>query len=134
MKICCYKTNRLSFLRLPRRHNQFIKNALCWTAWRQEWIRGGDYFWQNMETRHAGKLRTYTKTKSQYLCLHEEMLRTSSHIRTLDNRACRGRIYYHAQNGRNHQTQPRANAIYTKDFSEPARTKAVIITAQKVKI
>ena len=119
----------LMFLRLPRANNQFIKNALGWTAWREEWVRGGDYFWQDMETRRAGKLGTHTETKSQYLRLLEEMLRTASHIRKW--------VIAHAEDG--FITTPelveiigrvrRVDTIYTKDFSELAGTKAVIITA-----
>lgn len=119
----------LMFLRLPRAHNQSIKNALGWTAWREEWIRGGDYFWQEMEARRAGKLGTHTETKSQYLRLLEEILRTASHIRKW--------AIAHAEDG--FITAPelveiigrvrRVDTIYTKDFTELSGTKAVVITA-----
>jgi hypothetical protein len=119
----------LLFLRLPTAHNQTIKTALSWTAWREEWIRGGDDFWQDLEDRNVGQLGTHIETKAQYLNLIEEVLKTASHIRhwaiahvedsfisTQDIVETVGRVR-------------RVDTIYTKDFSELLGTKAVIITA-----
>ncbi|HSK72130.1 MAG TPA: hypothetical protein VK892_10575 [Pyrinomonadaceae bacterium] len=119
----------LLFLRLPRAHNQSLKNALGWTAWREEWIRGGDYFWDEMEQRQAGKLGTHVETKSQYLRLIEELLRTSAHIgkwaiaHVEDGFITTQDIVETIANIR------RVDTIFTKDFSELTGTKAVIITA-----
>lgn len=119
----------LMFLRLPRAHNQVLRNALGWTAWREEWIRGGDYFWDEMEQRQSGQLGTHVETKSQYLNLIEEFLNTAAHIDLW--------AVEHVEDGFINtqdivetiaRTRP-VDTIYTKDFSELTGTKAVIITA-----
>ncbi len=119
----------LLFLRLPTAHNQTFRTSRNWTAWREEWIRGGDDFWNDLEQQHIGQLGTHIETKSQYLSLIEEVLRTASHIKnwaiahvedsfisTQDIVETVGKIR-------------RVDTIYTKDFSELLGTKAVIITA-----
>ena len=119
----------LLFLRLPRAHNQNIKTALGWTAWREEWVRGGDYFWDDLEQIRAGKLGASVETKSQYLHLIEDFLKTASNIGKW--------AVAHVEDGFI-STQDvvetignirRVDTIYTKDFTELTGTKAVIITA-----
>jgi hypothetical protein len=119
----------LMFLRLPRAHNLSQRKYLGWTAWREEFLRGGDDFWNDLEIRQAGRLGTLIETKSQYLRLLEETLRTASHIKTW--------AIAHVEDGFI-ATQDivetigkirRVDTIYTKDFSELTGTKAVIITA-----
>jgi hypothetical protein len=119
----------LMFLRLPRTHNMSQRNVLGWTAWREEWLRGGNDFWAELERGQANRLGTLVETKSQYLTLLEETLRTASHIQnwalahvedgvisTQDIVETIGRIR-------------RVDTIFTKDFSEVTGTKAVIVTA-----
>lgn len=119
----------LLFLRLPRAHNQSFRGSLGWKAWREEWVRGEGDFWPELEERHVGQLGTHVETKSQYLNLIEEVLRTASHITlwaiahvedsfisTQDIVETIGKVR-------------RVDTIYTKDFSELLGTKAVIITA-----
>jgi len=119
----------LMFLRLPPAHTQTARMHLGRSAWREEWLRGGNEFWGSLEGNLSGKLGAATETKSQYLHLLEETLRRASHIRlwaiahvesgfiqTYDIVETVGRIR-------------RVNAVYTKDFSELTGTKAVIITA-----
>ncbi|MBA2606133.1 MAG: hypothetical protein M3521_01015 [Acidobacteriota bacterium] len=117
------------FLRLPPAHNQKQKNNLGSAAWREEWLRYGDEFWNDLETAQTGKLGTFTETKSQYLRFVEEFFRTASHIPTW--------AIEHIENGFV-STQDivetigrirRVDTIFTKDFSELTGTKAVIITA-----
>lgn len=119
----------LMFLRLPRAHNLTQRKYLGWAAWREEFLRGGDDFWNDLEIRQAGRLGTLIETKSQYLRLLEETLRTASHIKTW--------AIAHVEDGFI-ATQDivetigrirRVDTIYTKDFSELTGTKAVIITA-----
>lgn len=119
----------LIFLRLPPSHSQKPRAFLGRTAWREEWIRGGSDFWDDLEMSQAGILGSQTETKSQYLHLLEDTLQTASNIKswaiahvedgfisTQDIVETIGRIR-------------RVDAIYTKDFSELTGTKAVIITA-----
>lgn len=119
----------LMFLRLPGAHAQTAKAYLGRNAWREEWLRGGGDFWDEVDAATVGKLGAPTETKSQYLHLLEETLRRASHIKqwaiahvetgfiqTDDIIETIGRIR-------------RVDTVYTKDFSELTGTKAVIITA-----
>ena len=120
----------LMFLRLPRAHNLSQRNYLGWTAWREEFLRGGDDFWNDLEVKQAGRLGTLIETKSQYLRLLEETLRTARHIKLW--------AIAHVEDGfiatqdiveTIGRSERRVDTIYTKDFSELTGTKAVIITA-----
>jgi hypothetical protein len=119
----------LMFLRLPASgtgtHRGFSDRIL----WREEWLRGGDDFWNDVEQTRNGKLGMTVETKSQYLQLLEETLRTASHIK--------GWAIAHVETGFI-STQDivevigrirRVDTIFTKDFSELTGTKAVLITA-----
>ena len=119
----------LLFLRLPTANNKSFKASRGKKAWREEWIRGGNDFWKDLEAKHIGQLGTHIETKSQYLSLIEEVLRTASHIKlwaiahvedsfisTQDIVETIGKVR-------------KVDTIYTKDFSELLGTKAVIITA-----
>ncbi|HEV7699809.1 MAG TPA: hypothetical protein VGO43_06245 [Pyrinomonadaceae bacterium] len=119
----------LMFLRLPVAHAQSIKMYLGRTAWREEWLRGGDDFWTSVEGAYSGRLGGPTETKSQYLHHLEETLRRASHIPNW--------AIAHVESGFI-GTQDivdtvaairRVDTVYTKDFSELTGTKAVIITA-----
>lgn len=119
----------LMFLRLPAPHGENQRKYMGWTAWREEWLRGGDDFWADMEIAQAGRIGTRVETKSQYLRLLEETLRTASHISSW--------AIAHIDDGfittqdivETISRIRRVDTIYTKDFSELTGTKAVIITA-----
>ena len=119
----------LMFLRLPRAHNLNQKNFLGQAAWREEFMRGGDDYWNAMEQAQAGRLGILVETKSQYLRLLEETLQTASHIA--------GWAIMHIEDGFISTSEiveiisriRRVDTIYTKDFSEVTGTKAVMITA-----
>ena len=119
----------LMFLRLPPAHAQRERNHLGRLAWREEWLRGGNDFWDDLERGLHGRLGAATETKSQYLHLLEETLHRASHIKNW--------AIAHVEDGFI-QTQDiadtiarirRVDTVYTKDFSELTGTKAVIITA-----
>jgi hypothetical protein len=119
----------LMFLRLPSSHPQVVKTHLGRLAWREEWVRGGNDFWDDLEISVRGKLGAATETKSQYLHLLDETLKRASHMRTW--------AIAHVENGFI-QTQDivetisrhrRVETIFTKDFTELTGTKAVIIVA-----
>jgi len=119
----------LMFLRLPAPHGENQRKYMGWTAWREEWLRGGDDFWADMELAQAGRIGTRVETKSQYLRLLEETLRTASHIGSW--------AIAHIDDGfittqdivETISRIRRVDTIFTKDFSELTGTKAVIITA-----
>lgn len=119
----------MMFLRLPASHAQSVRGYLGRTAWREEWLRCGNDFWNDLESAASGKLGAATETKSQYLHLLEETLRKASHIKNW--------AIAHVESGFI-QTQDivdtvanirRVDTVYTKDFSELTGAKAVIITA-----
>jgi hypothetical protein len=119
----------LMFLRLPVMGAGTTRGFSDKVLWREEWLRGGDDFWADVEQARNGRLGMAVETKSQYMRLLEETLRTASHIKswaiahvetgfvsTQDLVEVIGRIR-------------RVDTIFTKDFSELTGTKAVIITA-----
>jgi hypothetical protein len=119
----------LLFLRLPRAHPQATRSFLGRAGWREEWIRGGADFWYDYDAAIAGKIGSATETKSQYLHVLQETLRTAGHINTW--------VIGHTEDGFI-STQDildaissirRLDRIFTKDFSELTGSKAVLITA-----
>ena len=105
------------------------RSSLGRSAWAEEWLRGGNEFWDEYDSKNSGRLGAATETKSQYLHLLEETLRRASHIRNW--------AVAHVETGFI-TTQDivdtiadtrRVDTIYTKDFSELTGAKAVIITA-----
>jgi len=119
----------LMFLRLPSVHTQSTRAFLGRSAWREEWLRSGNDFWDSLDASLKGQLGVATETKSQYLSLLEATLRKASHISNW--------AIAHVETGFI-QTQDivetigrlrRVDTVYTKDFSELTGTKAVIITA-----
>lgn len=119
----------LMFLRLPRAHNQSLRTALGWTAWREEWVRGGDYFWDDLETGQSGRLGTHIETKSQYLQLIEDFLKTASHIGKWAVAHIEDGFITTQDIAETISKTRRVDTIFTKDFTELTGTKAVIITA-----
>jgi hypothetical protein len=119
----------LMFLRLPQAHKKTVRNYLGWTAWREEWLRFGDDFWNDLETAQTGRLGALVETKYQYLRHLEEILQTASHIPVW--------AIAHVEDGFVSSQEVvetiarirRVDTIFTKDFSELSGTKAVIITA-----
>lgn len=118
----------LMFLRLPTAHAVTVRNYLGRHAWREEWLRGGNDFWSDVDNPFSSRLGGATETKSQYLHHLDETLRRATHIRHW--------AIAHVETGFM-STQDlvdtispirRVDTIYTKDFSELTATKAVIIT------
>lgn len=119
----------LLFLRLPRAYNSDFRNSQAGHIWREEWIRGSDDFWESLDSAQANKLGTHVITKSQYLELLEDALKTASHIQSW--------AIAHVEDGfiptqeviETVSQVRRVDTIFTKDFSELTGTKATIITA-----
>ena len=119
----------LMFLRLPPVRRQRLRESLGKSAWREEFVRVSDDFWDAAERGQANRLGGLIETKTQYLQLLEEVLRTASNVKTW--------AIAHAEDGFI-TTQDivelvgrvrRVDTIFTKDFSELTGTKAVIVTA-----
>ena len=117
------------FLRLPRGHNNTIRESIGWAAWREEWTRGTDSFWDALETAQIGRLGTHVQTKFQYLRLVEDLLQSAAHLKQW--------TIAHAEDGfiateelvETVSKVRRVDTVFTKDFSELTGAKAVILTA-----
>jgi hypothetical protein len=119
----------LLFLRLPgpgeareRRRNSIL-------AWREEWVRGTDDFWDEFERERAGRLGSYVETKQQYLSLVEDLLRTAAHLPTWAIAYAEDGFIQTDELVETISRIRKVESIYTKDFSELMGTRAVIITA-----
>ena len=119
----------LMFLRLPRAHNLSLKASLGFTAWREDWVRGTDTFWENFEQQQVGRLGTKVETKYQYLRLVEEILQTAAHIPAWSITHTEDGFVTTQELVETINRVRRVDTIYTKDFSELTGAKAVIITA-----
>jgi len=121
------ESGELLFLRLPPPSRQPSPQT-AW-AWREEWVRGADDFWDDFEREREGRLGARAETRRQYLHHVEELLKAADKIPSW--------AIAHAENGslpteelvETIRRLRRVGTVYTKDFSELLGTRAVIITA-----
>jgi hypothetical protein len=119
----------LLFLNLPTPVIQSEPAREIPASWREEWLRGGDDFWNEFEKQRAGKLGAPVQSKQQYLGFVEDLLRTAAHIPIW--------AIAHTENGfisgdelvDTVRRLRKVSAIYTKDFSDLLGVRASIITA-----
>jgi hypothetical protein len=119
----------LLFLRLPSPVLQSEQSRETVSAWREEWLRGGDDFWSNFTQQESGKLGAPVQSKQQYLGFVADLLKTASHIPIW--------AISHTENGFISSEElvetvgriRKVDAIYTKDFSDLLGVRASIITA-----
>jgi len=98
-------------------------------AWREEWLQGGDDFWDDFEKGRAGKLGARVQSKQQYLGLVEHLLHTAAHLP--------GWAVAHTENGfistdelvETVSRVRKVDAVYSKDFSDLLGVRAAIVTA-----
>lgn len=122
------QTNLL-FLRLPAAANSPDHDRISNSAWREEWIRGGDGFWDELKKARTGRLGTSVVTKQQYLRFVEDLLQVALHLPIW--------AIAHAEDGfipTNDLVETinrirKVETIYSKDFSELTGLRATIITA-----
>lgn len=118
----------LLFLRLPRARNRSDRDRFGLTAWREDWVHGGDGYWDDLESARTGRLGTHVQTKQQYLRFVEDLLHTAAHLPTW--------AVAHVENGFISTAElvetignvRKVETIYTKDFSELIGARAAIIT------
>lgn len=118
----------LMFLRLPPPGNPSSRRRDP-AAWKEEWFRGGDEFWTDLDASQNGRLGMPVETKSQYMQLLEATLLRASNTRLW--------AIAHVESGFLSSKEVAdligkirpVEAVYTKDFSELTGTRAVIITA-----
>jgi hypothetical protein len=119
----------LLFLRLPSPVLQSEPTRETLSGWREEWLRGGDDFWDDFKQQQAGKLGAPVQSKQQYLGFVEDLLRTASHIpiwaiaQTENGFISREELVETVGQTR------KVDAIYSKDFSDLLGVRASIITA-----
>ncbi|HEX8096622.1 MAG TPA: hypothetical protein VF507_01245 [Pyrinomonadaceae bacterium] len=117
------------FLRLPGnlRGRRPVRNSPL--SWREEWVRGGDDFWDEFERGRAGGLGSSVETKQQYLSLVEDLLRTAAHLPAWAVACVEDGFISSADLTEIVNRVRKVEHIYTKDFSELMGVRAVIITA-----
>ena len=118
----------LLFLRLPRANAGDTRSARM-LAWREEWVRQGRGFWNDMAKDRAGKLGAHVVTKDQYLNQIEDVLRTAAHMQTWAIEAVGDGFVSTDELIECIRELRKVDAVYTKDFSELLGVRAVIIIA-----
>jgi hypothetical protein len=121
------ETADLLFLRLPRPSRRSARDT-GW-AWREEWVRGSDNFWNEFEGASEGRLGARAETRQQYLRHVEELLASAAHfpscaVALVENGFVSADELVVAM-----RRTRRVGTVYTKDFSEVPGARAVIITA-----
>lgn len=120
----------LLFLRLPVPVTQTTTAKDPIVTWREEWLRGGDEFWADLDKVRSARLGSRVQSKQQYLGFVEDLLRTASHIPSW--------AIAHTENGfiSNEELVDRisrvrkVSSIYSKDFSDMLGVKASLIVAE----
>jgi hypothetical protein len=121
----------LLFLRLPPPvwQSEPLRETLA--GWREEWLRGGDDFWNDLNHQLAGKLGAPVQSKQQYLGFVEDLLRTASHIPIWAIAQTENGFISSEELVETVGRIRRVDAIYTKNFSDVLGVRATIITAGK---
>jgi hypothetical protein len=119
----------LLFLRLPVPVTQTTTARDPIVTWREEWLRGGDDFWLELERERGARLGSRVQSKQQYLGFVEDLLRTASHIPAW--------AIAHTENGfiSNEELVEKigrvrkVSSVYSKDFSDMLGVRASLIVA-----
>lgn len=119
----------LLFLRLPVPVTQMTTARDPFVSWREEWLRGSDDFWLDLERSQKARLGSRVQSKQQYLGFVEDLLRTASHIPTW--------AIAHTENGFISTEElvdkvgriRKVVSVYTKDFSDMLGVRASLIVA-----
>jgi hypothetical protein len=119
----------LLFLRLPVPVTQTTTARDPILTWREEWLRGSDDFWLELERERGARLGSRVQSKQQYLGFVEDLLRTASHIPAW--------AIAHTENGfiSNEELVEkigrvrRVSSLYSKDFSDMLGVRASLIIA-----
>jgi len=123
-----YHTDLL-FLRLPPPIIKSEPEQDPFVQWREEWIHGGDDFWNDFEAGQTGMLGAPVQSKQQYLGFVEDLLQRAAHIPSW--------AITHTENGFTSSEElvdtisgiRKVDAVYTKDFSDLLGVRATVITS-----
>jgi hypothetical protein len=118
----------LLFLRLPVLAES-TPSPQSTLTWREEWLQGGNDFWDEIQRERAGKLGSRVQSKRQYLGFVEDVLHTAAHIPAW--------AIAHTENGfisgeelvETVARVRKVDAVYSKDFSDLLGARAAIVTA-----
>jgi hypothetical protein len=119
----------LLFLRLPLPIINPESQRQSLAGWREEWLQGGDHFWDEFARASAGLLGAPVQSKQQYLGFVEDLLQRAAHIPTW--------ALAHTENGFISGEElvdavsriRKIDTVYSKDFSDLLGVRATIITA-----
>ena len=118
----------LMFLRLPAPVDPHIfKQSVA--GWREEWLQGGDDFWEDMERARAGRLGSRVQSKQQYLGFIEDLLHTASHIPTWAIALTENGFITTEELVETVGQVRKVETIYSKDFSDLLGVRASIVVA-----
>ena len=96
----------LMFLRLPAAHNQSQRSYLGQTAWREEWVRAGSEFWDELEAASGRKTRNSGRNQITVSASFGGNSANGGAHSDLGNRARRKRFCFDPGDCRNHRTNP----------------------------
>lgn len=119
----------LLFLRLPPPIINAESQRDSLVGWREEWLQGGDYFWDDFTRTSAGLLGAPVQSKQQYLGFVEDLLQRAAHIPAW--------ALMHTENGFISSEElvdtvsrvRKIDTVYSKDFSDLLGVRATIISA-----
>lgn len=119
----------LLFLRLPAPIMRTSSARDPILTWREEWLRGGEDFWNDMDRERGARLGSRVQSKQQYLGFVDDFLRTAAHIPAW--------AISHTENGFISSEElvesvgkvRKVEAIYSKDFSDLLGVRASLIVA-----
>jgi hypothetical protein len=119
----------LMFLRLPQPMTRRANGRAAPSAWREEWLRGDDAFWDETAHANAGRLGAPVGSRQQYLYLLEDLLSVALHLPTWAIALVEDGFISTQELVECINRVRKVETIYTKDFSELTGRRAVIITA-----
>lgn len=119
----------LMFLRLPAPVEP-LRLQQSVVGWREEWLQGGDDFWEDMEKIRAGKLGSRVQSKQQYLGFVEDLLHTAAHIPTWAIALTENGFISNDELVEVVGRVRKVDEVYTKDFSDLLGVRASIVTAE----
>lgn len=119
----------LLFLRLPPPLIKPESQREGLSGWREEWLQGGDHFWDEFNQASSGLLGAVVQSKQQYLGFVEDLLQRAAHLPTW--------AIAHVENGFISSEElaesvsriRKIDSVYSKDFSDLLGVRATIITA-----
>ena len=120
----------LLFLRLPVPVTQTTTARDPIVTWREEWLRGGDDFWLDLERARGARLGSRVQSKQQYLGFVEDSTAHGVAHSRLGHRAHGEWISFRVKSWLRRLARVRkVSSIYSKDFSDMLGCRASLIVA-----